>query len=164
MAQRRCSTIGISYLGGKTLGYLVGQWNQRTTLENEQEIDDDALNGRVYFRFSFGLEGGEWMNEKLKQLVGLRNELVHHFLSQFTLNSEANCQEAIRYLAIAASIIKDNREALHSLLTVAEKAKSELIEFMSSPDGEHLLLSGLLPGEPADNRGNTSIIQSPKVE
>lgn len=49
--------------------------------------------------------------------------------------------EAIRYLAIAASIIKDNREALHSLLTVAEKAKSELIEFMSSPDGEHLLLS-----------------------
>ena len=151
-------------LGGKTLGYLVGQWNQRTTLETEQEIDDDALNGRVYFRFSFGLEGGEWMNEKLKQLVGLRNELVHHFLSQFTLNSEANCQEAIRYLAIAASIIKDNREALHSLLTVAEKAKSELIEFMSSPDGEHLLLSGLLPGEPADNRGNTSIIQSPKVE
>lgn len=48
-------------LGGKTLGHLVGQWSQRTTLEDEQEIDDDALNGRGYFRFSFGLEGGEWM-------------------------------------------------------------------------------------------------------
>ncbi|MFM5767422.1 hypothetical protein [Aeromonas caviae] len=76
-------------LGGKTLGHLVGQWSQRTTLEDEQEIDDDALNGRGYFRFSFGLEGGEWMNEKLKQLVELRNELVHHFLSRFALNSEA---------------------------------------------------------------------------
>ncbi|MDM5115527.1 hypothetical protein [Aeromonas salmonicida] len=42
-------------LGGKTLGHLVGQWSQRTTLENEQEIDDDALNGRAYFRVSFGL-------------------------------------------------------------------------------------------------------------
>lgn len=151
-------------LGGKTLGQLVGQWNQRTTLGEEQEIDDDALNGRVYFRFSFGLEDGEWMNEKLKQLVGLRNELVHHFLSQFTLNSEASCQEAIRYLAMVASIIKDNREALHSLLTAAEKAKSELFDFMNSPEGEHLLLSGVILGEPAYNRENTSIIQSPKVE
>ena len=55
----------------------VGQWNQRTTLEDEQEIDDDALNGRAYFRFSFGLEDGEWMNERLKQLVELRNVVVN---------------------------------------------------------------------------------------
>ncbi|WP_262110066.1 hypothetical protein [Aeromonas sp. Marseille-Q5825] len=113
-------------LGGKTLGHLVSQWSQRTTLEDEQEIDDDTLNGRAYFRFSFGLENGEWMNEKLKQLVELRNELVHHFLSRFALNSEASCQEAICYLASAANIIKDNRDALHSLLINAEKAKSEL--------------------------------------
>ncbi|MFS1163139.1 hypothetical protein [Aeromonas salmonicida] len=151
-------------LGGKTLGHLVGQWSQRTTLENEQEIDDDALNGRAYFRVSFGLEDGEWMNEKLKQLVELRNELVHHFLSQFTLNSEASCQEAIRYLATAANTIRDNREALHSLLATAEKAKSELFEFMLSPQGERFLLSGVLLGEPADNWENTTVIQQPKVE
>jgi len=151
-------------LGGKTLGHLVSQWSQRTTLENEQEIDDDTLNGRAYFRFSFGLENGEWMNEKLKQLVELRNELVHHFLSRFALNSEASCQEAICYLASAANIIKDNRDALHSLLINAEKAKSELFEFMNSPEGEHFLISGLLPGEHAENRENTTIIQPPKVE
>ncbi|MCV3289303.1 MULTISPECIES: helix-hairpin-helix domain-containing protein [Aeromonas] len=151
-------------LGFKTMGQLVGQWNQRTTLEDEQEIDDDALNGRAYFRFSFGLEDGEWMNERLKQLVELRNELVHHFLSRFELTSEVSCQEAISYLAMAANTIKDNRETLHSLLATAEKAKSELFEFMSSPQGEHFLLSGVLPGEPADNWENTTIIQQPKFE
>ncbi|MFM4832999.1 OST-HTH/LOTUS domain-containing protein [Aeromonas media] len=151
-------------LGGKTLGHLVGQWSQRTTLEDEQEIDDDALNGRGYFRFSFGLEDGEWMNEKLKQLVELRNELVHHFLSRFALNSEASCQEAIRYLTTAANVIKDNREALHSLLTAVEKAKSELLEFMNSPEGEHFLLSGILPGEPVNDWENTTIIQQLKCE
>ncbi|CAJ1822092.1 hypothetical protein OPFLODJI_02210 [Aeromonas hydrophila] len=150
-------------LGGKTLGHLVSQWRQRSMLEDDEEIDDDALNGRAYFRFSFGLEDGEWMNEKLKQLVGLRNELVHHFLSHFTLNSEASCQEAIRYLAKAAIIIKDNREALHSLLIAAEKAKSELLEFMNSPEGEHFLLSGAFPGESADNWENATITQQPKV-
>nr|WP_256353733.1 OST-HTH/LOTUS domain-containing protein [Aeromonas sp. sif2433] len=151
-------------LGGKTLGHLVGQWSQRTTLEDEQEIDDDALNGRAYFRFSFGLENGEWMNEKLKQLVELRNELVHHFLSRFALNSEASCQDAISYLVTAANTIKDNIEALHSLLTTAEQAKSELFEFMNSPQGEHFLISGILPGEPVNNWENTTIIQQLKCE
>lgn len=151
-------------LGGKTLGHLVSQWSQRTTFEDEQEIDDDTLNGRAYFRFSFGLENGEWMNEKLKQLVELRNELVHHFLSRFALNSEASCQEAICYLASAADIIKDNRDALHSLLINAEKAKSELFEFMNSPEGEHFLISGVLPGQPIDNWENTTIIQQLKCE
>lgn len=149
-------------LGGKTLGHLVSQWSQRTTFEDEQEIDDDTLNGRAYFRFSFGLENGEWMNEKLKQLVELRNELVHHFLSRFALNSEASCQEAICYLASAANIIKDNRDALHSLLINAEKAKSELFEFMNSPEGEHFLISGVLPGQPIDNWENTAIVQQLK--
>ncbi|QJT21842.1 hypothetical protein IBG34_05750 [Aeromonas media] len=149
-------------LGGKTLGHLVSQWSQRTTFEDEQEIDDDTLNGRAYFRFSFGLENGEWMNEKLKQLVELRNELVHHFLSRFALNSEASCQEAICYLASAANIIKDNRDALHSLLINAEKAKSELFEFMNSHEGEHFLISGVLPGQPIDNWENTAIVQQLK--
>lgn len=45
-------------LGGKTLGQLVGQWNQRTTLGEEQEIDEDALNGRAYMCISVGLEDG----------------------------------------------------------------------------------------------------------
>ncbi|WP_421188173.1 hypothetical protein [Aeromonas sanarellii] len=151
-------------LGGKTLGHLVGQWSQRTTLEDEPEIDDDALNGRAYFRFSFGLEDGEWMNVRLKQLVELRNGLVHHFLSRFELTSEVGCQEAISYLATAANTIRDNREALHSLLATAEKAKSELFEFMLSPQGERFLLSEVLPGESADNWENTTVIQQPKVE
>ena len=106
------------------MGQLVGQWNQRTTLEDEQEIDDDALNGRAYFRFSFGLEDGEWMNERLKQLVELRNELVHHFLSRFELTSEVSCQEAISYLAMAANTIKDNRKPCIPSWLPAEKPRA----------------------------------------
>ncbi|WCH24743.1 OST-HTH/LOTUS domain-containing protein [Aeromonas salmonicida] len=151
-------------LGGKTLGQLVGQWNQRTTLGEEQEIDEDALNGREYICISVGLEDGEWMSEKLKQLVELRNELVHHFLSRFGLNSEASCQEAIDFLATVANIIKDNREALHSFLTTAEKAKNELYEFMNSAEGKHFALSGVLLGQPVENWENTTIVQQLKCE
>ncbi|USP08064.1 hypothetical protein L1S45_12760 [Aeromonas dhakensis] len=117
----------------KTLGHLVGQWNQRTTPRDEEEINNDALNGRAYFRFSFSLEDGEWMSEKLKQLVELRNELVHHFLSRFTLNSEASCQEAISYLSTAASTIKSNRDTLQSLLIAFENGKTELFDLINSP-------------------------------
>ncbi|WP_421207181.1 OST-HTH/LOTUS domain-containing protein [Aeromonas enteropelogenes] len=149
-------------LGGKTLGHLVGQWSQRTTLENEQEIDDDALNGRAYFRVSVGLEDGEWMNEKLKLLVELRNELVHHFLSRFALNSEISCQAAISYLSTAASTIKSNKDTLISLLTAFEDGKKELFEFINSPVGKNLYYYGIIPGEPIDNWENTTIVQQLK--
>ncbi|ELM3618018.1 OST-HTH/LOTUS domain-containing protein [Aeromonas sobria] len=154
------------FFGSKTLGHLVGQWSQRTTLGKAQEMDEDALNGRAYISISIsvGLEDGEWMSEKLKQLVELRNELVHHFLSRFGLNSEASCQEAIDFLATAANIIKDNRDALHSFLTTAEKAKNELYEFMNSAEGKHFALSGVLPGQPVDNWENTTIVQQLKYE
>lgn len=149
-------------LGSKTLGHLVGQWSQRTTLGDEQEIDDDVLNGRAYFRFSFGLEGGEWMNEKLKQLVELRNELVHHFLSRFALNSEASCQEAISYLSTAANTIENNWDTLTSHLTAIEEGKRELFEFINSPTGKHLFYYGIIPGEPVNNWETTTIIQQLK--
>lgn len=148
-------------LGSKTLGHLVGQWSQRTTLEDEQEIDD-AFIDRPYFRFSFGLGDGEWMNERFKQLVELRNELVHHFLSNFALNTEPSCQEAISYLSVAANTIKNSRDTLNALLTAAEKGKNELFEFMNSPVGEHLFLYGNIPGEPVENWETTTIIQQLK--
>lgn len=149
-------------LGGKTLGHLVGQWSQRTTPGDEQEIDDDALNSRAYISISFGLEDGEWMNEKLRQLLELRNELVHHFLSRFALNSEISCQDAISYLSTAASTIKSNRDTLISLLTAFEDGKKELFEFINSPVGKSLYYYGVIPGEPIDNWENTTIIQQLK--
>lgn len=149
-------------LGGKTLGHLVGQWSQRTTPGDEQEIDDDALNSRAYISISFGLEDGEWMNEKLRQLLELRNELVHHFLSRFALNSEISCQDAISYLSTAASTIKSNRDTLISLLTAFEDGKKELVEFINSPVGKSLYYYGVIPGEPIDNWENTTIIQQLK--
>ncbi|MBS4689211.1 OST-HTH/LOTUS domain-containing protein [Aeromonas sobria] len=149
------------FLVGKTLGHLVGQWSQRITLGDEQEIDD-ALHNRAYISISVGLEDGEWMSEKLKQLVELRNELVHHFLSRFTLNSEASCQEAISYLSTAASTIKSNRDTLQSLLIAFEESKKRLLEFINSPVGESLYFYGIIPGEPVENWENTTIIQQLK--
>ena len=149
-------------LGGKTLGHLVGQWSQRTTQGDEQEIDDDALSSRAYISISFGLEDGEWMNEKLRQLLELRNELVHHFLSRFALNSEISCQDAINYLSTAARTIKSNRDTLISLLTAFEDGKKELFEFINSPVGKSLYYYSVIPGEPIDNWENTTIIQQLK--
>ncbi|MCD6617537.1 OST-HTH/LOTUS domain-containing protein [Aeromonas veronii] len=149
------------FLVGKTLGHLVGQWSQRITLGDEQEIDD-ALHNRAYISISVGLEDGEWMREKLKQLVELRNELVHHFLSRFPLNSEASCQEAISYLSTAASTIKSNRDTIQSLLIAFEESKKRLLEFINSPVGESLYLYGIIPGEPVENWENTTIIQQLK--
>ncbi|HDX8364752.1 TPA: OST-HTH/LOTUS domain-containing protein, partial [Aeromonas veronii] len=146
------------FLRDKTLGHLACQWSLRTKLEDEQEIDDD----RLYISISFGLEDGKWMNEKLKQLVELRNELVHHFLSRFALNSETSCREAISYLSTAASTIKSNRDTLISLLTAFEEAKSRFLEFFDSPAGKSFYCYGIIPGEPIDNWETTTIIQQLK--
>ena len=90
----------------------------------EQEIDEDVLNGRAYISISVGLEDGEWMSEKLKQLVELRNELVHHFLSRFGLNSEASCQEAIDFLATVAKHHQGQQGCVTFLPDYCRKAKN----------------------------------------
>lgn len=143
----------------KTLGHLVGELGLRTTLSDEQEIDD-ALIDRPYISVRFGLEDGEWMNDKLKQLVEMRNELVHHFLSHFALESETSCHDAISYLSAASNTIKDNREALASLLAAFNKSRNHLLELINSPAGEQFFLYGVLPGEPVSNWQSTAIVIS----
>ena len=119
-------------LGNQTLGYLITQFCERTTAEDKPEVDEESFTGpHISISYGFDEEFGGWLNERLTQLLKLRNELVHGFHGRFDTHSEASCQEAIIYLAEALHFIRESLRTLHSLLESfksSQQAMAEIVE------------------------------------
>ena len=90
-----------------TLGGLVGLFTGGTLrVEDESapvhETDDKSPGDRVWFSFqqrmAMSAEQHEAIIAELKELVDLRNELVHHLLDRFDLGRLDGCEAAMAYL------------------------------------------------------------------
>lgn len=147
-------------LGNQTLGYLITQFCERTTAEDKPEVDEESFTGpHISISYGFDEEFGGWLNERLTQLLKLRNELVHGFHGRFDTHSEASCQEAIIYLAEALHFIRESLRTLHSLLESFKSSQQAMAEIVRSTPFEHQILYGNTPGQPVDNWEATTIVQ-----
>ncbi|WP_426810515.1 hypothetical protein ABOC32_06735 [Pseudomonas sp. WOUb67] len=89
----------------QTLGSLVGAFTQNylkpSDLPDDPE-DDGVRDERCWVSIRFSMELPEVQyaqtNAALKELVGLRNDLVHHFLGYFDLECADGCAGAEAYL------------------------------------------------------------------
>jgi hypothetical protein len=87
---------------GKTLGALVEDLNRSflVTFENDEVVEDVDNSSEVVpsvsFRMTLGLSNADLAQTKKerKELVKLRNNLVHHFIDQHDLGSLDGCREA----------------------------------------------------------------------
>ncbi len=86
----------------KTLGQLVGNYPLKVEGEEEPEtyVDEDRM--EPYASFSFSIVGNETfvLNRKqaLANLVEDRNNLVHHLLNNYDLNSIESCHNLSEFL------------------------------------------------------------------
>lgn len=127
----------------QTLGNLVAQLTSSyIAVEGSptaiDELPKNALSDGVYFRSSFRME----MNSadytttvtKLKELVGLRNRLVHHFLAEFDIWSVEGCQSASAFLDDNYKHIDEEFQRLRSWAESADQVRASAAAFVASDE------------------------------
>ncbi|HDX8591157.1 TPA: hypothetical protein RQN76_001985 [Aeromonas dhakensis] len=132
-------------LSRRMLGQLIGEFvNRMGESKNEPELD--AGIDLPYIRFKFELGNIEEHCVRLRNLLGMRNELVHHFLETFPLNSDENCESALIYLTHISVKIEENRLAFRSMLKAFEEGRNYLYQLLSSDAGMSLLFGEDMSG------------------
>ena len=121
----------ISCAQRETMGTLVGRLTESflTPPTNEEESQTQAYAGdQIWFSYRCQLEMPaehyEAMKVALKELVGLRNKLVHHFLEHFDLWSESGCQAADGFLEESYETINGHCLNLQSWAKAMDKARA----------------------------------------
>jgi len=140
----------------KTLGTLVGMLTERhlTSAENDDGTDEPQGDGGLWFRFRFqvGLDASQHQatTAALKELVDLRNELVHHFLQRFNISESQACMAADAYLDASYETIDGHYLTLRGWAQVMHEAHEAMASFMKTAAFEDLLVNGIAPDSTVD--------------
>lgn len=143
----------IADTAGKTLGTLVGtllgSWITAEGIENPDRITTDAPEDAISFsmrqQLSLSAEDYAQTQNDLKELVLLRNNLVHHFIDQHDLWSFDGCRGADEALVAAYSRIDLHFEQLRGWAEHMDQAQRLTAEFVQSDTFRDLVVNGLAP-------------------
>lgn len=147
----------------KTLGALVGMLTDRhlTSAEGGDSTEELQGDGGIWFRFRFqvGLDASQHQatTAALKELVDLRNELVHHFLQRFNIWERQGCIDADAYLDASFETIDGHYLTLRGWAQDMEEARALMVSFMSTATFEDLLVNGIAPDGSVDWRASGAV-------
>lgn len=134
----------------QTLGTLVGQLTEGALSRPstaEREPVGATPSDRVWFSMRFQVELSEQQfndtQAALKELVALRNELVHHFVQCFDLWSLAGCEAAELHLDESYETIDGHYLTLHSWAKSIGEARAEMASFVQTPVFHDALVNGI---------------------
>lgn len=140
----------------KTLGTLVGMLTERhlTSTKEDGSADEPLGDGGpwVRFRFHVGLDANQHQatTAALKELVSLRNELVHHFLQRFNIWEPQGCVAADAYLDASYETIDGHYLTLRGWAQAMDEARVQMASFMRTAAFEDLLVNGIAPDGTVD--------------
>lgn len=121
----------------KTMGSLVGEFLESTHKEQEEPEDIGELY-TIHMSFNFRIDCDEVYYEKRKkklaEIVSQRNDLVHHLLPRFNLQSIESCVEIEQYLDEQHKQLEPEVENLKRLIKSFQKTKKELFEYVASEE------------------------------
>jgi OST-HTH/LOTUS domain len=137
---------------GQVVGELVGNFiapAKSTTDSIDNDEDECNLTlpfVQTSFRIEFSDEDFKRTQQKLADLVALRNELVHHFLDKHDLMTEPGCLAADTYRdecfkQIDAYWIELQQWAKHS-----DDLRTKLASYMKTPEFKDFIIHGIMPG------------------
>jgi hypothetical protein len=127
-------------VASQTLGHLIAQLTSSyLTAEGTptalDEQSGNASSDSIFFRANLRMEmsSADYMTttRKLKELVGLRNRLVHHFLDGFDIWSEEGCHAATTFLDDSYQCINAEFERLQAWARTADQARAHAAEYFS---------------------------------
>ncbi|PJE41924.1 MAG: hypothetical protein CUR33_11005 [Pseudomonas sp.] len=135
----------------KTLGALVGMLTESTlklselSAESHETEVDNGEQSWFSFRFQMELPEERYAETKaaLKELVDLRNELVHHFLQRFDLWSVDGCKAAESYLDESNETIDGHYLTLRDWAKSMDEARQHMVSFMQTPEYRDFVINGI---------------------
>lgn len=149
LARRRRKNANKSL--GKLVGDFTGSFLATEHEPAEHQESKDAIKaverGQVYFRMQVKIdisaEQYERIDQDLKQLVTMRNELVHHFLERFDLQNVVSCQKADAYLDECHHQIDAQWQSLLGWADAHDAARLQMVELMQTPAFRDFLIHGI---------------------
>ena len=142
----------------KTLGQAVGDLTTDLLSLPVNEEGQQQKHARdptkIWFRTSFRVEMSpedhQRAQQRLAELVELRNKLVHHFIEIHNIWTVPGCACADAYLDDCFRLIDERFEELRKIAQHQDEARKEMANVMQSDEVEGFLLHGILPsGNPA---------------
>lgn len=141
----------------KTLGTLVGMLTENclTTSEAGESTNDEGnASGGIWIRSRFQMELDpdryETTKSDLKELVDLRNELVHHFLERFNFWEADGCTAADNFLDQSFETIDGHFLTLREWMNGMENSRAMLASFMETPTFKDMFFDGIHPDGSVD--------------
>ncbi len=144
-----------------TLGSSVGELMENVfstgelkTKDTSAEDEAHAAAGGVVMRLKFGVQmsTAEYERTKadLKELVDLRNGLIHHFLEKFDLGTANGCEAASAYLIESSTNIAEHFERLQEVARQMDETRKLAGAFMATSEFAAFLFDGVAPDGQVD--------------
>lgn len=138
----------------KTLGQVVGDLTtdllSLPANEKGQQQGHPGDPTKIWFRTSFQIEMSpedhQRTQQRLAELVELRNKLVHHFIEIHDIWTVAGCATADAYLDDCFRLIGERFEELRKIAQYQVEARKVMANVMQSGDFKDFLLDGISPG------------------
>jgi hypothetical protein len=133
----------------KTMGTLVGMLTESfltQSPQNEESQTEADAGDQIWFSYRLQLEMPaehyEATRAALKELVDLRNELVHHFIERFDLWTESGCRAADGFLEDYETIDRHCLN-LQCWAKTIDVAAAKVASVMQSQEFEDALIDGI---------------------
>ncbi len=148
-AVRDTKTNGVKQSTMGTLGTLVNLFTEACLTQSGKDLKlwpaetDNPDQGWVGYRFQLKMtsENYDMTKTGLKELVVLRNMLVHHFVDQYDLWSAEGCREADNFLEESYKTIHQNYLNLREWATSLSDSKAAIASWLGSQDAREMLES-----------------------
>lgn len=142
----------------KTLGTLVGQIlgsyivdrNDNTAYQSTSIVPADTACFAMRMQLSMSAEDYGRTERSLKELVLLRNNLIHHFLDEHDLRNLGGRQKAHDALVDAFSRIDQEYIRLRGWAEEMESTRQRMVAFTQSDTFTDLVVNGIAPDGTVD--------------
>lgn len=140
---------GIAKAASMTLGTLVGELMGSYICPGEPAESLDATPDKAEYAFSIAMnlamspEDYTRTQSDLKELVALRNNLVHHFIDQHNLWTAEGCHKAQDALRASYTRIDQYFEQLRGWAENMEQTRKLAAEFINSDTFRNLVVNGI---------------------
>jgi hypothetical protein len=146
-----------NFFSNKTLGQVVGELTGTFLTQSSPDAPENKAESDSPPESEYGVwlsyehtiqmspENFAQAKRDWAELVALRNELVHHFIERFDLETESGCHAAVGYLNECYVSIDGHYQKLLQWSASMEKSRSLSASILQTPQFQDLLLHGISP-------------------